>query len=514
MTAQEQTNRARGGEDEEEDVFDCSSVMILSERDTVDRVLDDFVQRWKDLDGRKKVSSSSITAPPAPRQQRPQALEQQGDTTTATTTTATTTTKDDEDDDDGDNDTESPVVVVAATKRVRFHGNVSTKPMAHKRRRQRKSAGWNAVRLRLPEGFDYATRLASPPGSDDNDDDDDYETVVSMDDPGRFLSYERELWKLFREVPTRQELNQEALEGAKCSHMLRMHHTVVEEFSKILQTNQLSRLRVNDRHDLPPPQPIITTTSATTTATTKTTTVWIECWRRQLRKAASPEANRMVLEFQASQSLLQVHQAIVELTDDVLWWNGTNKPETSGFFLIEDTFYTTTGETADYTKPILQWLNGSDDNDDDKSTAIHVARKHYLNLEDELHVKPMENVLLSQLSVRLATRYVHVHHGDVECALFFSDMKHGAQETTTYPIIHDVWKKRYATAFCDGCAQRPATLTTPSTSTLTDGGPRFLCKPCHQSLFGKEDDSAMCLRVWREQADLSPAHCHDTTAPF
>ena len=51
---------------------------------------------------------------------------------------------------------------------------------------------WNTNRLRLPEFFDYETRLLAPPQDTTG------EKVVSLEDPSIHLSLEQELWNIFQ----------------------------------------------------------------------------------------------------------------------------------------------------------------------------------------------------------------------------------------------------------------------------------------------------------------------------
>jgi len=357
---------------------------------------------------------------------------------------------------------------------------------------ERTNWGRHAHRLRIPEFFDYTTREPNPPSDDDTG-----ERVVSLEDTSVHLSFEQELWKIFKQVPTVQELEANALEGAECQHMRVLHVEMTEgvrEHSR-MDCHALCRLRMADRHGLP-------CTKNGHTATT----IRLECLRRQIKRGSSPDGHRLELEFLGSQSLKDVHDVIVELSKDELW-DDAKQPananeDVSGMFFIEDTFYT--AGPVDYSAPILTWLDGA---------TPCPPRRAFLGLpaNETLKVKPMSSVTLEQLQWRMGVRYFHSHHGDVECSVFLTDIRHGqVSPKAIYPIIHDVWSPSYSMAECEGCRNRVGVLCTASSNEMTDGGPRALCETCYKQLHpsGEAETCAKALKfsVWREQVDLSLGH--------
>ena len=477
-----------------DDPFDCSSVMVPSEREAVDAVLDQFLPRWKDLDSRK--------VPP-------------------------------------------PVDPTRRKKRVRFSHTVRH--------------GWQShTRLRLPEGFNIADTQEPPPPPPPPPPDEPFhneqettllndtaqapvppeEKVVSLEDPTQLLSYRQELWKLFQEIPTNRQVQANVLLGHKCQHTMDLYDAILQQGSNRQRGDLygLHRLRSKDRHGLAPP--------VTWRETDKVNTVRLEFWRRQPRKGPSVDAMRMELEFRTGQTLLDVHRAIVEMCDDVLWRqsksdenDGTgHSANESGLFLIESVLYVTGSKGDDYAAPIQEWLKPKDPRDG----IFGSGRRHYLGLfqtgndarqnsddddfgrqydvtnqdkyELPFQVKQMADTTLQDLDMRLGVRYYHVCHGDVECAVFFTDYSHETAKAVPphYPIIHDPWGKSYTSHLCDACTERPASLVL--SHERTDGGPRLLCMFCHGQLFDEEKEERLTKRqkgrvhIWRGDSDLTPAH--------
>jgi hypothetical protein len=366
-------------------------------------------------------------------------------------------------------------------------------------RKRGRPEGWtNANRLHLADFFDYETRLPVPP----QDDDGTGEKVVSLQDPSIHLSFETELWNIFKNVDTLQEMEAKALNGAACHNSRRLHKEVSEGILKQsrMDCHGLSRFRMSDRHEAP----------SQCNSGEAATTIRLECWKRHIKRGSSPDGNRLVLEFLASQTLQDVHDVIVELSNDALWEDSIYGKETaSGLFLIEDTFYTT--GNVNYSTTIMTWLN-------DTSAGVH--RRAFLGLpvNQPLEVKSMSSIRLEQLQWRLGVRYFHAHHGDVECSVFLTDMRQGkVSHKTTYPLVHDVWSPTYSMAECEACRRRVGVLCTSAGNKVTDGGPRALCEMCFKQLYPSGDapssTTVMKYSIWRDQEDLSVGH-QKKDAPF
>jgi hypothetical protein len=353
--------------------------------------------------------------------------------------------------------------------------------------------------LKLPLNFDYTGTM--PPLAEDDED-----RVVSLIDPSKRLSYASELHKLFASVPTAEQLERDARSGSRLSHTTKLYKEMQE--GKLQHGNDgrsIARLRRSDRHGLPPPPPTggPKTSSSKTITTTFLSTLRLECWKRQPKRGTSPDTGRMVLEFLASQTLLDVHRALVQLLEDDLWNAGDDGDD--GCFFIENVFYTSSGK-VDYATPILKWIDGGG--------PPNPTRRGHLGLSmKEIPINPMKDVVLGDLSLRLGIRYHHVCHGDVETAIMVTDKRLVPQASSSakkqkqlhhchYPLLHDIWTSPYALPFCDACRNHTAMYVTAPDCEMTDGGPRQLCEHCC-NLLGLRKEQVQLYSIWRNEADLS-----------
>jgi hypothetical protein len=208
----------------------------------------------------------------------------------------------------------------------------------------------------------------------------------------------------------------------------------------------------------------------------------------------------MSIEFLGSQTLEDFHLAIIELGNDELWQKVKAKDKTcdeSGFFFIEGTFYTY--GSVDYVGPIQAWLVSG-------TEKAHEKRASYLGLTSwqNLPVKPMSSMRLEDLAMRLAVRYVHVCHGDVECSVFCVDRCLGPRAATPYPILHDIWTPACPFPDCEACQSCPAIIAT-STKCERTLGHALICEACSRKLKLQVDerDKVELYSVWRGQGELS-----------
>lgn len=476
ITKNDESKKGSGDDDDDEDPFDCSSVAVPPTHVLADWVADEFVERWRALDQRK------ISAGVGGRGS-------------------------DEPDLEGNHDEPQP----PQQKRIKTT--------------QQQLPRWYEKHVRLPEQFDYATQQAEPPIDDGTGD-----RVVSLEDPDATTSYHAELWKLFADIPSHKQLDEEATAGYRLPHTEQLHAEINQAriHTNNLDGHALSRLRMNDRHD---PLPIVLPVKDATAPGSCGTTLRLECLRQQMRRGSTPDSNRMVLEFLGTQTLLDVHAAIVELTDDELWRirdattatsAGADDEETgdaadtdehnamnmasSGYFFIEDTFYTT--GPVDYTSPVLEWLKSGNEREQ-KRRLLHLGITGGFT-----SVKNMADTRLDEISCRLGIRYVHVHNGDVECAVFVTDRRLVSKAATRkeqFPIIHDIWTPSYTIPECEVCLNRAAAVAT-STSCQVTGGHRALCEACCRQLKlpVNSRDKIKRFTVWRGQADLSAGASGDT----
>jgi hypothetical protein len=223
-------------------------------------------------------------------------------------------------------------------------------------------------------------------------------------------------------------------------------------------------------------------------------------------------ANRMSIEFLGSQTLLDFHLALVELADDELWYrklDADDKPDDSGYFFIENTFYK--HGSVDYVTPIQTWLGSG-------TKAKRRKRAEHLGLQidtsshqhNDLPVRSMAETRLEDISMRLGVRYVHVHHGDVECSVFCVDRKLGPKAATPYPVLHDIWTQNYILPDCEACQSCPAAIATSTTCERTLGH-AAICEGCSRLLQLQIHELNHIERytVWRSQGDLSVGASND-----
>ncbi|OEU13254.1 hypothetical protein FRACYDRAFT_188811 [Fragilariopsis cylindrus CCMP1102] len=462
-------------DDDDDDPFNCKSIAVLPTHEIVENTLKEYVNEWKQLDDRKvnkvaKVSTKDIEL----------------------------NDNDNNDDDDDDDDGKISVNTANTTKTTK------TKPHA---------GGWkwmDGKRLSLPERFNYV----GGGGPLDNDDDDDNggDRVTSLDNPTHTLSYHKELQKLFDSIPTHRQLEDMARSDNQVNNTLRMYQETHAVKSGVADYHALARLRMPDRHGLPPYY-----AQQQSSQTDTTSTITFEIWRRQPKRHHTSDCHRMVLEFRASQTLWDLHMILSQMAEDGLWNANDSdggedthqREQPSGCFFIENNFYKT--GSVDYTKPIMDWI----DNNSDKPNPI---RRGYLGISSSKPItndKIMKDTKLSQVPFRLNIRYYHACHGDVETAVMLVDRKlihfnrdeNESDNKVVYPIIHDIWTapRVPAVPLCDACQMYQAVFVTSTDCNTTDGGPRALCHECctDLKLLEKEKQSVKLIIPWRNQADLS-----------
>eukprot|EP00980_Cylindrotheca_fusiformis_P003782 scaffold834_cov123-Cylindrotheca_fusiformis.AAC.29 len=361
----------------------------------------------------------------------------------------------------------------------------------------RKRVRWDFDRqLRLPKDFDYRTVLKEPPPHGPND-----ATVIDLLDPTRRhpLSYPQELWKLFAAVPTVNDIKDQARSNAQLPRTMHVYNEIVEGTKRVprLDAHALSRLRMSDRHGMPPPSP-----EGSKQQSPSVSTIRFEFLRRQLKRGSAPDGRRMVLEFLSSQTLLDVHNSIVQMLEDDEWVSQEEGQTDSGCFFIEDQFYST--GTTDYTGPIIQWIDGGG--------PPNPARRGYLGISatKSFHdVKPMHETTLTQVPFRLGMRYYHATHGDVECSFSVTDVRMVKRANVPYPIIHDIWTPTYPLTHCDACERFAATYVYHHRGTAAhgfqDGEPKALCDNCcdQLKLLEKEKSALQLHTVWKNKSELS-----------
>jgi hypothetical protein len=232
--------------------------------------------------------------------------------------------------------------------------------------------------------------------------------------------------------------------------------------------------------------------------------------------------------------LLDVHNAIVQMGDDVLFDKGTslhgekqsNAHEQSspspGYFFIEDTFYIATEDDADYVAAIKTWLDF--DVHKGRKTNNVKSRRRWLGIPDDVELKQvkMQDVILEDLELRLAVRYLHVYNGDCETSIFFTDVGMRKEneniDSDEYPLIHDIFttstaSKIYHPMTCHACNHSPGQVITIEDE-LTDGGPTLFCSLCYKKLHYVNDGEklrynnfkAVPISVLQNLKNLSVGH--------
>lgn len=277
-------NRAGVGDeiDEKDNIFDCRSMKVPRTHALVEGVMDEYIAKWKALDDRRIIQDQD-----AMRARHVQ-------------------------EDDGGK-------ILPPTKRKYRRG------------------GWEYTQdqlLQLPPKFDYATTRDQPPFPGESLDPND--KVVDLLNPSRHSSYSQELWKLFASIPTVEEITAKARANARIPNTLSVHREIVEgtQRAQRMDAHALCRLRMSDRHGLPPPAPVLSEGEEALMIGT----IRLEFWRKQPRRGrlymgticigwiclqqfcllicnhnfsphpsgSNPDPRRMVLEFLSSQTLLEV----------------------------------------------------------------------------------------------------------------------------------------------------------------------------------------------------------------
>ena len=473
-----------GAENDEQDPFDCSDIMVKPTTQLAHDRLQEFIKEWKELDSRLIVHdldyNRELGGGKGCHHKKKRAFYDVSEY----------------DEDQEDNREEE------GDEEGEFGGDYAGLDW-----------GWHANRIRLPDHFDYSCK--GPPPNRVTQSNQNGKTrrrqVVSLQDPTIKLDYESELWKLFNKIPLEQDIEHEASSGSLCRNILHIQDEIekgLKDYSR-LDAHGLSRLRKRDMHHWPRN---VKKGAKSAPYSIDGTTIRIECWRRSLKRNSGLEPNRHEMEFLGTQTLLDVHKSMAHFGNDRLFEYGKErqqrKPndettnserlehEASGFFLIEDTFYVT-GD-VDYVTPIVNWLDGDlclrrkPVTKKKKAKKSKKSRREFLGIsrDIELKVVKMEDHALETIRFRLGVRYCHTYNGDCESAFFFSDVGMRLENENVakknYPLIHDIWSRPSITQIQITSACQACDHSTPVVLTLedemTDGGPSLLCTSCYLKL--------------------------------
>lgn len=438
-----------------------------------------------------------------------------------------------------------------------------------------KNPSWYEKHVRFPDGFDYANRNEEAPPANISS---TFQTsnkgdacllgdrVISLQDPTQTTSYEHELWNLFDSIPTSSEIDEALLDGMALTSTKTLHDCLsnaltppasrknkqdVKKLNAALSSSGIYSIRMSDRHGFPWPMPLTKSPQQPKQglAASVDGTITFELWKRPYQERSgqppTPDSSRMIMEFLGTQSLLDVHLSILDMTHDPLWKfkvqqqessffagstnsskssqtkNQTNEDDDScGFFFIEGSFYTTGKDTdAKYIAPIQDWiLSGSKEEQEARAkhlgltlnarTERPTTERPTVDLESQMAVSfdkcpvlSMSETCLETIRLAFGKRYLHVVNGNMECSLFLIDMacreRSNTSDNLSYPILHDIWTPGSSSnSDCEACQQRLATLVTRSSCQITSGQ-RFLCEACAKELCVPKEELER-FSVWQQ----------------
>ena len=510
---------------EEADPFDCSDVAVPPPPDQVEGHVRKTIARWRDLDARRVIPEPAVAASSI------LATNRTGTSTSTRTSNNGSAAKKGGDRSRTKNNNNN--------KRVR----IDEEPTVHEMDPTEAGASTNRPRLRkrlvdkrvrLPANFNVmggTTAIATGPPAPDITRRRDQ--VISLADPTKLLDYETELHRLFDTMPMEEEIEDDATVGSVCTNTLALkaeNEEGVRDYTRF-DGHALGRMRLRDRHGLPSrvwsaagqsgegsDTSTIANNAAQQPRSCRGVAIRVECWRRMAKRGSTPDCHRLELELWGEQTLEDLHRLLLELgrgasgvltlADGSGSYDGRTKLlSSSGMFFIEDTFYICGDE--DYSAPIIDWLDGPDGGkedcretakveegnkgDTDDEDPIYELRKNYLGLpikpsKERRTAVPMSTVRLDSLPFRMGLRYLHVSDGDREVSLFFTDVRVvlSGEDTSRYPLVHDVWTSSSSQPDCAGCEQRPAIIMTYQNE-LTNGQPTPLCEQCFRMLHYDKD---------------------------
>jgi hypothetical protein len=217
------------------------------------------------------------------------------------------------------------------------------------------------------------------------------------------------------------EYSQLLLPHHGCQHAYAVKRNLREWFAKYsrIDAHSLGRLLVKDRHSAPP---LLRSNDGSNTTTTY---VRFEILRhsKNLKRGSGVDGSRLEVELHGAQrTLLDLHRVIVEsalnkeagvhsIDDD------DDKSVVNGIFFIENTFYTCGKVGTNVAEAITRWLDEDSNNEGGTTTLLTSRRRKFLGmLPSQLHstsnvatkIKPMSEIKLEDLSLRLGVRYFHM----------------------------------------------------------------------------------------------------------
>ncbi|XP_057420919.1 snRNA-activating protein complex subunit-like isoform X2 [Lotus japonicus] len=202
------------------------------------------------------------------------------------------------------------------------------------------------------------------------------------------------------------------------------------------------------------------------------------------------------------QTLTSLRDKIFCSTDQVMQKAGQHDP--SGFFLIEDIFYTDLRDPSaiDLTRPILDWVQNSNEEAQKKweyiitgelkqkqkaimGTVSTPRMPHFSSIE-------MHKIRFCDLSFRLGAGYLYCHQGECSHTLVVRDMRlmhpDDVNNRAVYPRVTFQLKLRFQK--CRVCKIFRATKVTVD-DRWTSENPCYFCDDCFALLHLAEDGSPL-----------------------
>lgn len=383
----------------------------------------------------------------------------------------------------------------------------------------------------MPPNFDY--KCASMPSDTmrmQPTDDNLYQQqfyrprVASLLDPTQTLDHEKELWHIFKSMPTTTDVErkngilqdgQNNQSSHALQHTLRVKHDVRSLGRKHtrMDAHALGRLRLKDNH------PVLTSLTLSPLDKSKSvsridTTIRFEVIRysENMKRGAGRDCNRLDVELSGSyHTLLDLHRVLVESANSTECQSNAlgNSSLIAGVFFIENNFYTH-GTGEDIARDILQWLDSihSEGSNEElsKGEDKFVRRKH-LSVSLYNSCTPMSDVQLEKLPLRLGIRYVHfitdqsfLQQNKIslqnESALFVTGIETHKNHTSaqhSVPIFHDKWTALKPPGSCSACNSATATIVTMNDeSASTVSRETLLCGACFRDLHYRLIGTEMC----------------------
>ncbi|CAI9109954.1 OLC1v1009898C2 [Oldenlandia corymbosa var. corymbosa] len=195
------------------------------------------------------------------------------------------------------------------------------------------------------------------------------------------------------------------------------------------------------------------------------------------------------------QFLSEIKDKIYCLTDEIMKKEGVE--DSSGYFLIEDVFCNDTREPSaiDYSKPIFEWLEQSENEALDKweyivsgEQQLQQKRKAFLDNSDtvplpQFKAVDMQKIRICDISFRIGAGYLYCHRGDCKHIIVFRDMRlshpEDVQNRAAYPLIS--YQLKLILRKCSVCNIYKATKITVDDKWAKEN-PCYFCDLCYYML--------------------------------